>query len=106
MKRVPLGWILPVLVASYPIVYLYSQNVQIVSRSQLVLPLSIAWTGSLILWAIFSLITKDTKKGGIISAVFVVFFFAYGHMFDWVTAVSALELRHRHFLPIDRKSVV
>lgn len=100
LKRIPTGWILPVLVASYPIVYLYSQNVQIVSSSQLVLPLSIAWTGSLILWAIFSLITKDTKKGGIISAVFVVFFFAYGHMFDWVTSVSALELRHRHFLPI------
>lgn len=100
LRRIPIGWILPVLVASYPIVYLYSQNVQIVSSSQLVLPLSIAWAGSLILWAVFSLITKDTKKGGVISAVFVVFFFAYGHMFDWVTAASALELRHRHFLPI------
>ena len=100
LRGIPIGWILPVLVASYPIVYLYSQNVQIVSCSQLVLPLSIAWAGSLILWAIFSLITKDTKKGGVISAVFVVFFFAYGHMFDWVTAVSALDLRHRHFLPI------
>ena len=100
LRRIPIGWILPVLVASYPIVYLYSQNVQIVSCSQLVLPLSIAWAGSLILWAIFSLITKDTKKGGVISAVFVVFFFAYGHMFDWATAISGLELRHRHFLPI------
>jgi len=100
LRRIPTGWILPVLVASYPIVYLYSQNVQIVSSSQLVLPLSIAWAGSLILWAIFSLITKDTKKGGIISAVFVVFFFAYGHLFDWATSISALEIRHRHFLPI------
>lgn len=100
LRRIPTGWILPVLVASYPIIYLYSQNVQIVSSSQLVLPLSIAWAGSLILWATFSLIAKDTGKGGIISAVFVVFFFAYGHMFDWVTAASALELRHRHFLPI------
>lgn len=100
LRRIPTGWILPVLVASYPIVYLYSQNVQIVSSSQLVLPLSIAWVGSLILWAIFSLIIKDTKKGGVISAVFVVFFFAYGHIFDWVTSASALELRHRHFLPI------
>lgn len=100
LRRIPTGWILPVLVASYPIIYLYSQNVQIVSSSQLVLPLSIAWAGSLILWAIFSLIIKDTKKGGIISAVFVVFFFAYGHLFDWATSISALELRHRHFLPI------
>jgi len=100
LRRIPTGWILPVLVASYPIVYLYSQNVQIVSSSQLVLPLSIAWVGSLILWAIFSLIIKDTKKGGIISAVFVVFFFAYGHLFDWATSISALEIRHRHFLPI------
>ncbi len=100
LRRIPIGWILPILVASYPIIYLYSQNVQIVSSSQLIFPLSIAWAGSLILWAVFSLITKDTQKGGIISAVFVVVFFAYGHMFDWVTAVSALELRHRHFLPI------
>ena len=82
LRRIPTGWILPVLVASYPIIYLYSQNVQIVSSSQLVLPLSIAWAGSLILCNI-SLITKGTRKGGVISAVFVVLFFAYGHMFDW-----------------------
>jgi len=100
LKRIPVGWLLPVLVASYPIIYLYSQNVQIVSSSQLVLPISIAWTGSLVLWGIFSLIAKDTRKGGIISAVFVVFFFAYGHIFDWVAAISALDVKHRHFLPI------
>lgn len=94
------GAILPLLVAVYPIIFLYTHNVQELVLSQLYLPIATATVGTLAAWVVISFSLKDPIKAGIITTVFLVCFFAYGTIFDWFSSLNLFDVKHRHLLPL------
>jgi hypothetical protein len=93
-------FIFPLLIAIYPIIFLYSNNVQELLLSQIYVPIAVALIVTLILWASLSFLLKDVLKAGIITTIFIVFFFTYGTIFDWLESLDLFTVKHRHILPI------
>jgi hypothetical protein len=90
----------PVLFAIYPIVFLYSNNVEELLLPQLYIPVAIAFVATIICWAVLFFLIKDTLKTGIIATVFIIFFFTYGTLFDWLVSLNLFAVKHWHILPV------
>jgi len=90
----------PFLLAIYPIIFLYAHNIQEASIEDTYWPLVIAIISSIIFYLIFRLITKDKLKAGIITTIFIIIFYTYGHLFDWLVSLNLFWVKHRHILPI------
>ena len=91
----------PFLFAIFPILFLYSDNIEQVSFSEILLPSAFA-LGFTILLVLFSLlILRNSNKAGIIASIFLVLFFSYGRahgvMQEWQIGGFAIG-RHRHLL--------
>ena len=67
-------YIFPLLIAVYPVIFLYSNNVQELLLSQLYIPIAIALLITVIVWALLSFLIKDTLKAGIITTIFISLF--------------------------------
>lgn len=93
-------YVFPLLFAIYPIIFLYSNNVEELLLSQLYVPLTVALIASIFCWVLLSLLIKDTLKAGIITTILIIFFFSYGTLFDWLVSVNLVKIKNWHFLPI------
>jgi hypothetical protein len=91
--------IYPFLFAIYPVIFLYSHNVQEVLISNLYIPLTIAVLISVFLKLFFGLFIQDRNKSGLIATVFIIIFFTYGYLMEWLVSLNLFTLKHRHFLP-------
>lgn len=79
--RIPRSMIIhPLLFAIYPILYLYAQNVDLLSFSEILLPLAATLGMSVALFLGFRLFLKDDTKAGILTSAFLLLFFSYGHV--------------------------
>ena len=78
MKKAPV--IHPFLFAIYPILFLFSQNIAQVSLSEIWVPMGITLSATFILFFLIALIFRDIQKAGIITAIFLVLVFSYGHL--------------------------
>ena len=94
------GAILPLLVAAYPIIFLYSHNVQELVISQLYLPIATATVGTLAAWIVISVVIKDPIKAGIITTILLICFFTYGTVSGWLESLNLFDVKHRHLLPL------
>jgi len=72
----------PPLFAAFPILFLYTYNVNETSMGEVWLPLVISVAAALVLWAVLSLILRSLAKAGLATAIFLLFFFSYGHLYD------------------------
>ena len=88
----------PPLFAAFPILFLYAYNISETSMSQVWLPLVISVAAALVLWAILSLILRSLAKAGIATAIFLLFFFSYGHLYD-VLEWGVFVPKHAYLLP-------
>lgn len=89
----------PLLLAAFPILFLYTYNINETSASQMWLPLAISVGAALVLWAILSLILRSLAKGGLAMAIFLLFFFYYGRLFDALKSWGAFVPQHAYLLP-------
>jgi len=71
----------PFLFAIFPILSLYSYNIGEVVFRQTLVPLAIALGLMLFLLLLFKLVSRDNQKTGILTSIFLVLFFSYGHIF-------------------------
>ena len=78
----------PLLFAAFPILFLYVYNISETSVSQIWLPLVISVAATLVLWVVLSLILRSLSKAGLATAIFLVFFFSYGHLYDVLERVG------------------
>ena len=82
-KRAPI--LHPFLFALFPVLFLYSHNISQLSINEIFLPSAIVLGFTAIavplLWLILK---KDGKKAGIITTVFLVFFFSYGRIYEFI----------------------
>jgi hypothetical protein len=97
MKRLDL--IHPLLFAIFPILFIYAHNVQEASISQVFMPTVLALLFTLLLWIIISFLVKDKLRAGIITTVFLLMFFSYGHVFDLLEKYNLVIAKHRYTIP-------
>jgi multisubunit Na+/H+ antiporter MnhF subunit len=94
----------PFLFAVFPVLFLYSHNIKEVRLAQVFPALGILLVSSLLLWGIFLWIFKNKAKAALVTAVFILFFFSYGHIYDQLSYLdSALGIgliSHALLVPI------
>ena len=90
----------PLLFAAFPILFLYAHNIAETSLNQIWLPLVISVAATLVLWAVLSLILGSLAKAGFATAIFLVFFFSYGRLYDGLNYLGVFVPKHAHLLPV------
>lgn len=70
-----------ILLSIFPILFIFTNNIFMVSIDELILPLTISILFSIILWFILKYILKNGRKSAIIVSLFLILFFSYGHLF-------------------------
>jgi hypothetical protein len=69
----------PLLVAIFPILFLYAQNMGEMKANQIFLLLGVSLGLALFMWLLFGLWLKDRAKAGLATSICVFFLFTFGH---------------------------
>jgi len=72
----------PFLFALFPILFLFSRNMEQMSFSQVWMSMIVILGSTFVAFALVALILKDRNKAGVIVSLFLVLFFSYGHVYD------------------------
>ena len=70
----------PFLFAIFPVVVIYSQNLNLLLPKDIIFPLLLFLGFAVGIWSILHLIFKDLVKTGLITSLSIFLFFAYGHI--------------------------
>jgi len=81
----------PFLLAIFPILFLFANNIHEVYAKDLVLPIIVITVCVLVLFLSAMKITKSYKRGGIITTGFLVLFFSYGYVRDLIYSWDRFE---------------
>jgi hypothetical protein len=93
----------PILFGIYPALGLVSVNISQIVFSAGVRSILIAILFSLLVYAVFCWRIKDEYKTALLCAWFILFFFAYGHVFGAVEGIRIFGVvlgRHRFIFPL------
>ncbi|KPJ62368.1 MAG: hypothetical protein AMS15_04145 [Planctomycetes bacterium DG_23] len=74
----------PILFALFPILFLFSHNIKEMSFRETIRPIVVAVSFALLLWLVLVLLIKSLHKAGIVTSIFLLFLFSYGHLTDWL----------------------
>ncbi|OGI06665.1 MAG: hypothetical protein A3I68_06310 [Candidatus Melainabacteria bacterium RIFCSPLOWO2_02_FULL_35_15] len=85
----------PFLVASYPVLFLLSNNIRELHFNIVIIPLIIINIFIALIWIIVSKFIKDGEKSSLIISLIAFMFFTYGHFFK---LLRALELRYSNLV--------
>ena len=85
----------PFLFAVFPILFLYSHNVEQLFFSDTLLPLAFMSVVTILLVLLLALILKNGRKAAIIVSVFLILFFMYGRIYEIVQSWQG-ERWNRH----------
>ncbi len=77
-----------VLLAIYPILFLYARNVDFAVPSEALGPVALAAGVSIILLISLSLVLRDRDKAGLVVSLLAILFFSYGHLSDTLAGFS------------------
>jgi hypothetical protein len=91
-----------ILLAIYPVVMLYANNVKEVSADVLLRPLLIALGISVLLLLLVRLVLRDWQRAGFLISLTMLLFFTYGHIYELKKTIVLLTdfWRHRYLLPL------
>jgi len=84
------SYLLVVLAAVYPVQALYTHNVQELDLSQLLMPVIASLAMAALVFAAWRVFAAKTRLAGLLSAVFMLFFWYYGVIKDAVASVLPL----------------
>src|SRR5258708_4271551 len=76
----------PALFAAFPLLALYANNIGQIPIKEIYRPLGISLIATLVVWAIFMLFTRHSKKSAIAASTVAVAFFSYGHILNLLPA--------------------
>jgi hypothetical protein len=91
-----------ILSAVFPILALAANNLSQINLRVVLRPLLISLTASLLLLLILKLILKDWQRAGLLTTIFLVLFFSYGHVYNIlhnITVAGAPLARNRSLAP-------
>lgn len=90
----------PLLLAAYPVLFLYAKNWSYLSVYDLVSPLAWSVALSLALMSAVNLIVRDGHKTSIIVSLFLVVFFSYGHIYELAKTAGGRAVPHGVLLAV------
>ena len=82
----------PFLFAIFPIVFLFSNNINLLSLQDIVLPIFLTLIISFTFWIVLGKIIKNQIKSGLIVSLGLVLFFSYGHVYNLVVGIPIGDL--------------
>ena len=85
----------------YPILELWLLNIEQISADVIFRPLILALVGALLIWGAAFLLLKDGMRAAIISTIWIVAFFSYGHIYLMTKGFQIFNIsivRHRTLL--------
>ncbi len=101
MKKVILY---PFLFSIFPVFFLYAHNIKETRLSQIFPSLVFSLIFCLFLWGISLWILKNKAKAGIVTSVFILIFFSFGHICDQLSYLSLGlgigEIKHVFVIPV------
>jgi hypothetical protein len=80
----------PFLVAIFPILFLYVNNIDNFPGNEIIMLLLINSGLALVLWLFLSRLLKNKQKAGLLVSVAFFFFFSYGHFYDVLNSYDFL----------------
>lgn len=92
----------PLMLAVYPILFLYAHNIEELRFSEIILPLGASLAGAFTLLLLLGRILKDYERAALIVTLLLVGFFFYGHVFakGGVLDPKWVVFRPRYLLPL------
>ena len=75
----------PFLFALYPILFFYSHNIKELTRDVIFMPLAISLGVVIVLYLLLFLLIKNKYKRGLSLSLFIIAFFSYGHLSQFIT---------------------
>lgn len=92
--------LLPILVAIYPVIFLYSVNAEITTIDSLVTTLLIMIPLALALVALFWIFQRNFIHAGLSAVVFLAFFHTYGALYTRLLISNRVQVEHYTLLPL------
>ena len=89
----------PLLFAAFPVLFLYAHNISQTAAGEVWLPLAIAVSAALVLWAILSRVVHSLAKAGLATAIFLALFFSYGRLHGILAHQGLFLANHYLLLP-------
>lgn len=91
----------PFLFAIFPVLFLFSYNINEVPGTDLILPLLITIVGTLITYLLLRLIIKNSNKAAIVTSILLILFFSYGRVRDAIFSlgINGLDIGQLHISP-------
>ncbi len=93
----------PFLLATYPVISLYANNLEETSLNEALRPLVLSLAGTAVLFLLLNLIYKELRWAGYLTTLSVGIFFTYGHIYNTLESITLLGERfgrHRYLIPI------
>ena len=90
----------PFLFILFPILFLYSNNIHLLTFEGIILPIIGLLSFGFILWIILRFVLKSGRKSAILVSLYAVLFFSYGYIFHLLSenAIESFEIGHEYFL--------
>ncbi len=91
----------PVIFALYPVVSLYAHNAAKAQIADVPLPLTAVLLGTLLVWLLLWLMTRDAARSALIVTLGLFIFFSYGHFYNIVKylTIAGVRIGRHRFLP-------
>tara|TARA_B110001454_G_C12703400_1_gene427555 strand:- start:156 stop:1712 length:1557 start_codon:yes stop_codon:yes gene_type:complete len=89
------------LIALFPVLIIYSQNIHEIPIQEIILPTSLIFFVAILLWLLVRFIIKDSEKSALIISLLLVLSFSYGHVYllvDDFTLGNSDIGRHQYLL--------
>lgn len=95
--------LLPILVGSFPVLALASNNAREIALDDALRPLVLAWLGAGLIYLVMWALRRDSDRAALATAWVLLLFFSYGHAYGLLKEVHLLAEplgRHRYLLPL------
>jgi hypothetical protein len=89
----------PLLIAIFPVLFLYANNIDQTSASQALIPLLFSVPAVIMVWLLLYLWMRNTFKAGLAATLLAVLFFFYGHLYALLEHEAIFVPSHSILLP-------
>jgi hypothetical protein len=93
------GLALPLLVAAFPILYLYGHNAWVLDLASLKVPLGYSLIAGALAYALFYLLQRKTAAASLSAVAFMLFYFTYGVLYQVLMKPDKFAVYHFALLP-------
>ncbi len=100
MKQHFKGLCLPLLVAAYPILFLYGHNVADLELNSLVMPLGLSLLVAAAAYGLFYLFQRKTVSASLSAVAFLLFYYLYGTIYQVLVTPDRIPVYHFVLLPV------